>query len=305
MSVPGRDQRRIEEKLGGSVGLWTTMLNSMSAPELGEAVSELDDLGYPALWFGEAFGREAFVNAALILSACESLKAGTGIANIYVRDATSARAASAALAEAYPERFMLGLGVSHRPMLEARGHDSGSPLSDMREFLEALDGAPYNGPRPATEPPRLIAALGPKMMELARDKSDGAHPYLVTPDHTAGAREILGYDPLLVVEQGAVLTQDRDRAHEMARSHLERYLKLPNYRKSWLREGFTEEDFADSGSDRLVDGLIAWGGEDRIVDSVQAHLDAGADQVCVQVLSEDTASLRSEWERLAPALLDT
>lgn len=304
MSVPDQREMRIREELGGRVGLWTTMLNSMSASELGEAVSELDDLGYPALWFGEAFGREAFVNAALILSACETLKAGTGIANIYVRDATAVRAASESLAEAYPERFMLGLGVSHRPMLEARGHVSGSPLPDMREFLDALDSAPYNGPRPATEPPCLIAALGPRMMELARDRSDGAHPYLVTPDHTSGAREILGDEPLLVVEQGAVLMRDREQAHELARSHLERYLALPNYRKSWLREGFTEGDFTDGGSDRLVDGLIAWGEEEQIVERVRAHVDAGADQVCVQVLSEDTAGLRGDWKRLAPALLN-
>lgn len=294
-----------EDRLGGSVGLWTSSLDSFSAAELGEATSELEELGYPALWFGEAFGREAFSNAALILSATKNLRAGTGIANIYVRDATAANGAANALGEAYPGRFVLGLGVSHRPLLEARGHGhtNGSPLSDMRAFLDALDEAPYTGPAPVTAPPRLLAALGPKMIELARDRSDGAHPYLVTPEHTAGAREILGEGPLLIVEQGAVLAEDRRQAHDRARQHLEMYLTLPNYRNSWLREGFTEEDFAGGGSERLVDALVAWGGEEEILGRVRDHLEAGADQVLVQVLSEDTAALRRDWRRLAPALL--
>lgn len=239
MTDPRQDEQRrqrVEGQIGGPVGLWSGSLNSFSATELGEAAAELEELGYPALWFGETFGREAFVNAALLLSSTGRLRAGTGIANIYVRDATAANGAANALAEAYPERFVCGLGVSHRPLLEARGHGSsqgsgdGSPLSDMRRFLDALDEAPYSGPAPATSPPRLLAALGPKMIELARDRSDGAHPYLTTPSHTAGAREILGPEPLLVVEQGAVLTEDREQAHERARKHLEMYLTLPNYR---------------------------------------------------------------------------
>lgn len=295
----------VDDRLGGSVGLWTSSLDSFPAVKLGEAVAELEELGYPALWFGEAFGREAFAAAGLILSTTEQLRAGTGIANIYVRDATAAKGAANALGEAYPGRFVLGLGVSHRPMLEMRGQGSanGSPLSYMRGFLDALDEAPYSGPAPAATPPRLLAALGPKMIELSRDRSDGAHPYLVTPQHTAGAREILGEGPLLVVEQGVVLAEDRQQAHDRARQHLEIYLTLPNYRNSWLREGFTEEDLADGGSDRLVEGLVAWGGEEEILGRVREHLDAGADQVLVQVLSEDAAGLRRDWRRLAPALL--
>ena len=300
-----RPGQSVEDRLGGSVGLWTSSLDSWSAAELGEVTSELEELGYPALWFGEALGREAFTTAGLILAATENLKAGTGIANIYVRDATAANGAANTLAEAYPGRFVLGLGVSHRPLLEMRGHGSadGSPLSDMREFLDAMDEAPYSGPSPTVAPPQLLAALGPKMIELARDHSDGAHPYLVTPQHTAGAREILGEGPLLVVEQGAVLADDRRQAHDRARQHLEMYLMLPNYRNSWLREGFTEEDFADGGSERLVEGLVAWGGEEEILVRVRDHLAAGANQVLVQVLSEDAAGLRRDWRRLAPALL--
>ena len=301
-------QRRVESELGGPVGLWSGALNSFGAGELAEAASELEELGYPALWFGEALGREAFVNASLLLSSTRRLKVGTGIANIYVRDATAASGASQALAEAYPERFVLGLGVSHRPLLEMRGLDSGaansgSPLADMRRFLEALDEAPYNGPEPESAPPRLLAALGPKMLELSRDRADGAHPYLTTPAHTASARETLGEEPLLVPEQAVVLSEDRGEAMERGREHLQMYLGLPNYRKSWIREGFTEEDFADGGSERLVEGLVAWGSEEQALRRVREHLRAGSDQVLVQVIAPDNASLRRDWRLLAQALL--
>lgn len=301
-------RQRVESELGGPVGLWSGALNSFAAGELAEAVAELEELGYPALWFGEALGREAFVNASLVLSATSRLKVGTGIANIYVRDATAAKGASHALAEAYPGRFVLGLGVSHRPLLEMRGldsdsADSGTPLADMRRFLAALDEAPYNGPAPESAPPRLLAALGPKMLELSRDRADGAHPYLTTPAHTEGARQTLGEEPLLVPEQAVVLTENRDEAMERGKEHLQMYLGLPNYRKSWLREGFIEEDFAGGGSERLVEGLVAWGGEDEALQRVSEHLKAGADQVLVQVIAPDNASLRRDWRRLAPALL--
>lgn len=307
MARPREDEQRrrsrVESELGGPVGLWSGALNSFGASELAEVAAELEELGYPALWFGEALGREAFVTAALLLSATRRLKAGTGIANIYVRDATAAKGASYALAEAYPGRFVLGLGVSHRPLLEMRGHDFGSPLADMRRFLEALDEAPYQGPEPESAPLRLLAALGPKMLELSRQRSDGAHPYLTTPAHTARAREILGAEPLLVPEQAVVLSEDREEALELGRGHLGRYLELPNYRNSWLREGFAEEDFSGGGSERLVEGLVAWGGGDAALRRVGEHLDAGADQVLVQVIAADNASLRRDWRRLAPVLL--
>lgn len=311
MAQPRQDeqrQRRVESELGGPVGLWSGALNSFGAGELNEAVAELEELGYPALWFGEALGREAFVNASLLLGSTRGLKVGTGIANVYVRDATAAKGAANALAEAYPERFVLGLGVSHRPLLEMRGlnsgaEDSGSPLADMRRFLEALDEAPYNGPTPQSAPPRLLAALGPKMLELSRDSVDGAHPYLTTPAHTTSARETLGEEPLLVPEQAVVLAEDREEAMERGREHLQMYLRLPNYRKSWLREGFTEEDLANGGSERLVEGLVAWGSEEHALERIREHLQAGADQVLVQVIAPDNASLRRDWRRLAPVLL--
>jgi probable F420-dependent oxidoreductase len=304
---------RIGRELGGPVGLWSGSLSSLGAVELAEAAGELEELGYPALWCGEALGREAFVNSALMLGSTSRLKVGTGIANIYVRDATAAKGASQGLAEAYPARFVFGLGVSHKPLLQMRGlasesetsgsENPGSPLKDMRRFLEALGEAPYYGPEPESAPPRLLAALGPKMLELSRDLSDGAHPYLTTPAHTEGAREILGEEPLLVPEQAVVLTEDRSEALERGREHLQMYLSLPNYRKSWLREGFSEEDFADGGSERLVEGLVAWGTEEQALQRIREHLQAGADQILIQVIAPDNASLRRDWRRLAPALL--
>lgn len=301
-------QRRVESELGGPVGLWSGGLSVFGASELAEVTAELEELRYPALWYGEGFGREAFVNSALMLGSTSRIKVGTGIANIYVRDATAAKGASQGLAEAYPGRFVLGLGVSHKPALQMRGlasdsAESGSPLKDMRRFLEALDEAPYYGPEPESTPPRLLAALGPKMLELSRDSSDGAHPYLTTPAHTDSARQTLGEEPLLVPEQAVVLAEDRNEALERGREHLQTYLALPNYRKSWLREGFSEEDFAEGGSERLVEGLVAWGTEEQALERIREHLQAGADQVLVQVIAPDNASLRRDWRRLAPALL--
>ena len=290
--------------LGGEVGLWSSDLNSVPAPQVREAVAEIEELGYAALWFGEALGREAFTNASMSLCATSRLVVATGIANIFVRDAWATNAAAKTLAEAFPERFVLGLGVSHRPLVEMRGHDYRSPLSTMRAYLEDMHEARFDAVPPEQDAPWLLAALGPKMLELSRDLGDGAHPYLVTPQHTAEAREILGDGPLLAVEQAAVLTRDRDEALRLARSHLSRYLQLPNYRNSWLRQGFQEEDLAGDGSERLAEGLVAWGSESDLRERISEHLSAGADQVCVQVVTGGSVEdLRERWRLLAPALL--
>jgi probable F420-dependent oxidoreductase len=228
----------------------------------------------------------------------------TGIANIFVRDAWATNAAAKTLAGVYPHRFVLGLGVSHRPMVERRGHDYRSPLSTMRAYLKDMREAQFRAAPPEHDPPLLLAALGPKMLMLSRDLADGAHPYLVTPQHTAEAREILGDGPLLAVEQAVAPTNDRDDALRLARSHLSRYMRLPNYRNSWLRQGFSEEDLSGDGSERLAEGLVAWGSESDIRERVREHLSAGADQVCVQVVTDGpTDSLREWWRSLAPALL--
>jgi probable F420-dependent oxidoreductase len=290
--------------LGGEVGLWSSNLNALPAPEAKEAVAEIEELGFAALWFGEALGREAFTNASILLSATKHLVVATGIANVFVRDAWATNAAAKTLAEAYPDRFVLGLGVSHRPMVEMRGHDYRSPLSTMRAYLKDMREAQFTGVEPEHDPPWLLAALGPKMLELSRDLADGAHPYLVTPQHTAEAREILGDGSLLAVEQAVAPTNDRGEGLSLARSHLSRYTRLPNYRNSWLRQGFKEEDLSGDGSDRLAEGLVAWGSENDIRERVREHLSAGADQVCIQVLTDSPiGGLREWWRSLAPVLL--
>jgi probable F420-dependent oxidoreductase len=290
--------------LGGEVGLWSSDLNALPAPRAREAASEIEELGYAALWFGEALGREAFTNASMLLSATSRLVVATGIANIFVRDAWATNAAAKTIAGAHPDRFVLGLGVSHRPMVEMRGHDYSSPLSTMRAYLKDMREAQFMAVQPEHDPPWILAALGPKMLELSRDLADGAHPYLVTPQHTAEVREILGEGPLLAVEQAVAPTEDREEALRLARSHLSRYMRLPNYRNSWLRQGFSEEDLSGDGSDRLAEGLVAWGSESDIRERVHEHLSAGADQVCVQVVTDGPADgLRERWRSLAPVLL--
>src|SRR5215211_2799807 len=290
--------------LGGEVGLWSSDLNALPAPRAREAASEIEELGYAALWFGEALGREAFTSACMLLSATSRLVVATGIANIFVRDAWATNAAAKTIAGAHPGRFVLGLGVSHRPMVETRGHDYRSPLSTMRTYLRDMREAQFTAAQPEHDPPCLLAALGPKMLELSRDLADGAHPYLVTPRHTAEAREILGDGPLLAVEQAVAPTNDREEALRLARSHLSPYLQLPNYRNSWLRQGFQEEDLAGEGSERLVEGLVALGSEDGNRERVRQHLSAGADQVGVQVLTDGPEDgLAERWRSLAPVLL--
>ena len=209
------------------------------------------------------------------------------------------------LAEAYPNRFLLGLGVSHAPLVEQlRGHRYEKPVATMRAYLDAMDQAPYRSVPPPTKPLRVLAALGPKMLELSRERADGAHPYNVNPEHTAQAREILGPKPYLCPEQAVVLETDADKARRIGREFLGLYLTLPNYANNFLRLGFDESDFKDGGSDRLIDAIIAWGDLNAIRNRIHAHHRAGADHVCVQVLTADPKKLPlHEWRELAPALL--
>ena len=259
-------------------------------------------MGYAALWFGEAQGREAFTNASMFLCATSRLVVATGIANIFVRDAWATNAAAMTLAGAYPDRFVLGLGVSHRPMVERARPRLQLASSTMRSYLKDMREARFEAVPPEHDLPWILAALGPKMLELSRDLADGAHPYLVTPQHTAGAREILGEGPLLVVEQAVAPTSEREEALRLARSHLSRYMRLPNYRNSWLRQGFSEEDL--SGTAAIGSRKDWWPGDPRAIHKrVSEHFPAGADQVCVQVLTDNPAEdLRKLW-RLAPVLL--
>ncbi len=289
------------------VGVWARF-DRQPAEAVRQAVAELEDLGYGSVWVGESVGREAFSQAALLLSWTRRLVIGLGVAQIWARDAMAMLAGQATLAEAHPDRFLLGLGVSHRRTVEeARGHAYTRPLEAMRDYLDGMDRAAdiYRAVPPPTRPPRLLAALGPRMLALARERADGAHTYLVPPEHTAQAREILApQSRLLIPEQAVVLETDPHAARRIARQHVAFYLGLPNYVNNLRRLGFTEDDVADGGSDRLVDAIVAWGGVDAIVQRVRAHLDAGADHVAVQVLTADEKELpRREWRELAPALV--
>jgi probable F420-dependent oxidoreductase len=288
----------------GRVGVWTFQLELQPAAKAQEAAAEIEELGYGALWIPEALGREAFTHAALLLGGTNRIPVATGIANIWGRDPMAMAAAQKTLAEAYPDRFLLGMGVSHAPMVGMRGHDYARPLTAMREYLDAMDRAPFMAMPPAAEPERVIGALAPKMLKLAAERTRGAHPYFVPPEHTRRAREIMGPKALLAPEQAAVFETNADTARAIGRGHMAIYLGLPNYLNNLRRLGFGDDDFKDGGSDRLVDAIVAWGDESAVVKRVRAHHDAGADHVCVQVLGPDPRALPLEdWRRLASALL--
>ena len=209
------------------------------------------------------------------------------------------------MVEAYPGRFVLGIGVSHGPLVDVRGHRYQQPLEKMRGYLDAMDAAPWQGPPLSAEPPRVLAALGPRMLELAAERSAGALLYNGTPEATATARSVVGSGALLAVEQAVLVEEDPAEARRIAREFHALYLTLPNYLRAWDRAGLGPEDQAEGGSDRLVDAVVAWGGPEVIAERVRAHLDAGADHVCVQVLDPDPNGLpMAGWRALAPALLE-
>jgi len=295
--------RAVAERLG-PVGLWTSKLDMQPTERLRAAVAELEELGWSSLWCWEVFGREALTNAGLLLAATRRMVLGTGIASIWARDPAAMAAAQRTLAEAYPARFVLGIGVSHGPLVDARGHRYQRPLDKMRAYLDAMDAAPWQGPPLAEEPPRVLAALGPRMLALAAERSAGALTYNATPEATAWARSILGAGPLLAVEQAVVVEDDPAEARRIARGLLAFYMTLPNYLRAWERLGFGPEDLAEGGSDRMVDAVVAWGGPEAIAERVRAHLEAGADHVCLQVLDPDPDSVpMAGWRALAPTLL--
>jgi probable F420-dependent oxidoreductase len=288
----------------GRVGLWTFQLDLQPSPAARESAQELESLGYRTIWVPEAVGRDPMVNSAVLLSATTSLNLATGIASIWSRDAMACAASHLSLSEAFPDRFLLGLGVSHQPMVDfVKGHQYDKPLTKMSGYLDAMDAAIYVAPKPERAM-RVLAALGPKMLQLAATKANGAHPYFVPVEHTPIAREALGEGPLLCPEQAVVLSTDPEVARAAARAHMATYLTLPNYTNNLRRLGWGDEDLGGGGSDKLVDAIVAWGDEGAIVARVQAHLDGGADHVAVQVLDPDPAALpMDQWRTLAPALL--
>ncbi|WP_214322492.1 TIGR03620 family F420-dependent LLM class oxidoreductase [Nonomuraea sediminis] len=282
----------------GRVGVWAGEMDRYSAPVVRRVAAVVEDLGYSALWLSETAGREAMAQAAMVLSATQRVVIATGTASIYARDAVTAAAAQRTLAEAFPGRFLLGLGVSH-PMLvtDVRGHRFGPPVATMRAYLDAMDAAPFGPSVPA--PPRVLAALGPRMLRLAAERAWGAHPLGMPVAHTRHARSLLGPEAMLAVTQLAVLDPSRSRAAELARAHAA--AALPN-RLTLLRGlGFDDPESLD---DHLVEALVATGGPEDVAHRVEEHLEAGADHVSLHILTTtpDEPPLR-QWQDLATHLL--
>jgi probable F420-dependent oxidoreductase len=276
---------------------------SVPPAQSGEIALELESLGYAAMWVPEAWGREAFTSAGLLLRGTSRMVIATGIANIWGRDAVGASNAAKTLNAAYGDRFVLGLGVSHQPLVERlRGHTYATPLRAMRDYLTAMDTAPMFAPEADQRFARVIAALGPKMLELGATLCDGVHPYLVTPEHTATARAAVG-DKFVGVEQAVVLGQSREEFLVRAHNHLEIYTGLDNYKNNWRRLGFVDEDFVRGGSERLCDEMVVHGDEAAVLARIEEHRDAGADHVCLQVLGDaSNAPPLDEWRRIAAAV---
>lgn len=271
----------------GRLGVWTWM-DSLPGPQAAEFARQIEAWGYSALWMPEAVGRDPFAITAFLAAHTRRLVFATGIANIYARDAMAMRAVQQTIGELAGGRFVLGLGVSHAPLVAGlRGHAYGRPVATMRAYLEAMEKATYLGPAPPEEIPIVIGALRPQMLALSGERCAGAHPYNVTPEHTARAREILGPGPTLAPEQMVLRETNPDRARAIARQHLDLYMKMPNYLNNWKWLGFADEDLAGSGSDRLIDSIVAWGDEQAIRARIDAHFAAGADHVCIQPLRAD------------------
>ena len=286
----------------GRLGVWAS-LDGLSAPDAAAFAQRLEAWGYSALWTPEAVGRDPFSLIGYLAAKTETLVFATGIANIYARDPMTMKSIHKALGELAPGRFVLGLGVSHEHLVKrVRGHDYTKPLSTMRGYLDAMEAALYMGAEPAEEAPIVLAALRDKMLGLAASRTRGAHPYLVPPAHTARAREVMGPDAWLCPEQMVLLESDPKKARAVGRANLKVYIGLPNYQNNIKQFGFTDEDFANGGSDRLVDEIIAWGDVATIRARIQAHWDAGADHVCIQAFRSDGKPTPDETllEALAP-----
>jgi len=307
--APSDDRAQMRERMG-TWGAWIGALTAVPA-ELGRpAARRAEELGFPCLWFPEGMGvRESFSNAAVLLGATERILVASGIANVWARDAIAAASASRTLNDSFDGRFLLGLGVSHPPQVDPRGQTTYlKPVAKMREYLRQIERGAFESPDGGAAPQEdrvdtIIAALRPPMLEVARDLSLGAHPYLVPVEHTVRAREILGDDPILAVEHKAIIETDPERARARARAGIGWYLGIDNYRRNLLWMGYGEEDIANGGSDRLIDDLVAHGDAETVVAKLHGHLEAGADHVAIQPLGEedDPCGLRI-LEKLAPLL---
>ena len=306
MSDPVQKRARID--FPSRIGVWWAA-DTWPMQAACEVAAEIESLGYGSLFIPEVGLKDAMVESAALLAATDRLVIGTGIANIHARIAGTMEGGGRTLTALHPGRFVLGLGVSHGPLVQnLLGGTYAKPLSTMRDYLDRMAALPEAIEPGSGRPTRLLAALGPKMIELSGTHADGAHPYLVNPDQTAVTREILGPDKWIVSEQAVVVGGDvtLDEAEQLRRAHLhlEIYSGLPNYRNSWLRQGFDESDFVRGGSDRLARGIVGMGSVEQASAAVTAHLDAGADHVVVQVLGDGNPAWdpRPALRELAAAL---
>jgi probable F420-dependent oxidoreductase len=281
-------------------GVWSAHLRYGDASQIAEAAAELDELGYDAIWIPDV-GGDVLAAIENLLRATTRIIAATGILNIWMHDPDEVAQRRASWSPDWQRRFLLGLGVSHAPLID---HEHPGryvkPFAKMVDYLDRLDRAAAPFPADA----RVLAALRPRMLGLARDRAAGAHPYFVPPEHVARAREILGSGPMIGVELAVVLDRNPSSARATARRHTATYVGLPNYTNNLRELGFSDDDFADRGSDRLVDAIVAWGDVDTIARRVSAMRDAGADHVCVQVIRADDDVPRVDWRELAPALVE-
>ena len=285
-------------QLGGT-GIWSGQLRYGDAGAVSEAAAELDELGYDALWIPDV-GGDVLGAIETLLGATSRTTIATGILNIWMHTPEEIAARRASWSDDWKARFLLGLGVSHAPLIDHNNPGRYTkPYSKMVEYLDGLDAAAV--PWPAET--RVLAALGPRMLGLARDRAAGAHPYFVTPEHVAVARETMGAAVLIAVELAVVIDRDPSTARATARRHTAIYTTLPNYTNNLRRFGYGDDDFASAGSDRLVDAVVAWGDLDAISARVRAMRDAGADHVCIQVIRSDDDVPRADWRELAATLL--
>jgi probable F420-dependent oxidoreductase len=302
--IGGFGGRRLAQLLG-PVGAWSFALQRMGAQEETAAARAFENFGLPVIWMPESLGsKDIYAHSAILLAGTHKAIIAPGIASIHARDPMAMANGARALGEAYPGRFVLGIGVSHAPSVKLRGGDYGKPLAGMRDFLDAMAEVQYAAPQPDPPVPLVLAALGPRMLELAAKRADGAHPYFVPVEYTSIARRQLGPEPCLAVEMTAVLTTDRAHGLAVARAFARHYLVLPNYANNLRRLGWGESDIEGEGSDRLIEAVVAIGDIDHIVGRVREHLAAGADHVCVQFREEaSTDPALSAFRELAAALL--
>ena len=286
----------------GRIGLWTADFDLQPISAAQEGIAQVEEMGFSTVWVPEAVLREPFASTSLLLSATKSMVLATGIASLHARTAQTMQAGWKTVTEAFPERFLLGIGVSHAPMVQGvHKANYDKPYSTMVEYLNAMDSGVYFSPQPTTTPHRVLAALGPKMLKLAAERAEGAHPYFTPVEHTAFARETMGAGPLLAPELAVVLNEEPSVAREIASKYMTTYTRLPNYANNLKRFGFTDDDITGH-SDRLVDAIVPCGSIDVIVARIREHLDAGADHVCVQVLTGTPGVLpMKQWQELADA----